>query len=72
MPFQGGVNVRCRAIAPAASDQAGSPERSWRPPAAQSQEREGLLKTKVAGEFTSLKNSAVRLASCQGWKNKRN
>lgn len=53
VPFQGGVSVRCRAIAPAASDQAGSRERSWRPPAAQSQQREGLLKTNGPWKMTS-------------------
>lgn len=53
----------------------GSIEHSWRPLTTQSQQREGLVKTfhlKVASEFTCLKNSAVRLASCLGWKNKRN
>ena len=43
--------------------------------AAQSQQRQGLGKTfrlKVAREFMCFKNSGVRLASCLGWKNKRN
>ena len=66
--------MRCRAAGPAANARQGSSEH-LETTAAQSQQREGLGKTfrlKVASEFTCFKNSAVRLASCLGWKNKRN